>query len=152
MRLLNGTRQSGKTRALLEYCNNSRRKVIVCPNELTKRILLDKAEELKITLIKPLTVREYKQLVLMNPNPIFLCEVENNHVTPLALTSIPTPEIYEGTFCFEELDQCLRILGINIEVATGTIPTLHPQTYLMNKKVPRIDQELGLGVWNLCQK
>lgn len=152
MKLINGARRSGKTRALLEYCNNNRRRVIVCPNELIRRVLLEKAEELRITLIKPLTIIEYKQLVLDNPNPIFLCEVGDNQVTPLALTSMATPEMYEGTFCFEELDECLNMLGIRVSVATGTIPTIHPQTYILSKSVPEIDKEHELGVWDLCQK
>lgn len=131
MKLLNGGRMSGKTTALLEYCND-KEVVVVCYNQNACNIFKNKAKENNITLkYEPITINHYMNLVKN-------CEVFIDARGKASWDR--SGKKFEGNFVCEELELCLEFLGIDFEIATTTTPVTHPQNYIMYKRSTKKDR------------
>lgn len=128
MQLLNGSRQSGKTTALLEYCNG-KEVIVVCYNQNACNIVKQKATKDGYVLrYEPITITHYMNLI------------KNSEVFIDAKGKASwdrSGKRFKGEFVCEELQTCLEFLGLNFKIATSTIPVTHPQNYIAYKRSTR---------------
>lgn len=110
MKIINGSRGSGKTTALINYAykNNC---IILCHNGGHVRFVREKAIELGLEILEPMVFKEYFNDDEFRRKGLCFQRGDFNIVV-------------------EELDLCLTsLLGERIDCATGTIPTMHPTDY-----------------------
>lgn len=118
MKLINGSRGSGKTHALIKYAHENNC-LILTHSHVSARIIKNRAIELKLNILEPMTFEEYFDDELFKRKGL----VFNRGQFPIVV---------------DELDSCLsNFLGEKIECATGTIKTIHPTDYLISEHLKR---------------
>lgn len=138
MKLINGSRGSGKTEAIIRYAYENCC-LILCVSKAHIDIIKRKAIELDLDIIEPMRFKDYFS-------------------SDLQIWSKIGFERGQFEIVVDELEFCLKdFFEEEISVATGTIPTIHPQTFSIsqrfnNCKCYMSDKEYKenvLGEWNL---
>ena len=108
MTIITGSRGSGKTEALIRYAHKNSA-LILCPTVAECRFIKKRATEQGLSILDPMKFEDY---FFGRGRGIFL--------------DVRQPEIV-----IDELPRCLQMcFKANISLATGTMPTMHPQDYI----------------------
>ena len=129
MKIITGSRGLGKTEALIRYAHENSA-LILCTTMTEYRFIKKRAMEQGLSILDPMKFEDY----FFGSGRGMFSDVKKQ------------PEII-----IDELPRCLQMcFKANISLATGTIPTIHPQDYInLNTFVKYNNEFLNeyVGIW-----
>ena len=109
MKIITGSRGSGKTEALIRYAHDNKA-LILCSTMTECKFIKQKAIERGLSILDPMKFEDY----FFGKGRGMFPDIKKQ------------PEIV-----IDELPRCLQMcFKANISLATGTMPTIHPQDYI----------------------
>ena len=132
MKIITGSRASGKTEALIRYAHDNKA-LILCSTRHQCNLIKRRAMHQGLDILDPMVFSDFFKRG----------------------SDVPLDKTKNLEIVIDELPSCLRgYFEANISLATGTIPTMHPQDYINlslfskdNEYIEFINEDMG--IWNL---